>query len=243
MMCHWKFRRVLARAVALAVALVPLTVLCSSAARAQGGATPANLLLFPAYIEGGASTESAKLTRRLVTDALRRSFSRLGIGVIVYDKNLSSIRRAVVEGERMVKEEDALKGPEDDSRKAQKFAEIVGAQEFVMVSVDNYKYDAASRTASFNLSLSRYQTGVDAALATVANPQKGVAPGDVAPARQEGSAVARAADIAADQATASFFPNASAVQQAKPAPKKSAVAKYALPAFVIALGVLYFSTQ
>jgi hypothetical protein len=231
----------LRRVCALAVCAVGLLAATAAGSRAQ---STDNIVLFPAYLGADATSESARSTQKIVTDALRTAFIKVGVGVVVYRKNLPSVQRAVQESERGIKEEDATKGPGDDGRKARALAEVIGAAEYITVFVDDYKYDPATRTASFNLSLSRYASGSDAAIASIANPQRGEAPVDVAPARQEGSAVARAAVVGAEQAVAALFPQATMARDAKPAkPRKTTLERLALPIFVGAIGVLYFSTR
>ena len=204
---------------------------------------PSSVLIFPAYIDGAANNPSAKLTQKLVTDALRKYIGRLNIGTLIYDKNLSSVQRAVQESDRGLKADEAAAGPGDDSAKAKRLAEIIGAPEYILPVVDSYKYDAKTMTATFNLSLTRSSTA-DGPINTVANKQSGTAPADVAPSRQEGSALVRAAEVGAEQGIAQLYPDVKVpigiVTVAKP---KSRVEKYAIPGFLIGLGVLYFSTR
>ena len=211
-------------------------------ARAQT-AVPSSVLIFPAYIDGAANNPSAKLTQKLITDALRKYIGKLNIGSLVYDKNLPSIQRAIQESEKGLKADEAAAGPGDDSAKAKRLAEIIGAPEYILPVVDSYKYDAKSMTATFNLSLTRSST-TEGPINSVANKQTGVAPADVAPSRQEGSAMVRAAEVAAEQGIAQLYPDVKVpvgiVKMVKP---KSKQEKYALPGFLIGLGVLFFSTR
>ena len=165
--------------------------------------SPSNILVFPAVVDGGRS-ESTRLVEDLVTDAVRSQLAKLGISVLVYNKRLPSIQRAI--NENLITEKDADAGPGDDSRKAKRFAENVGATEYLTVFVDGYSYDAASRTAKFNLSVSRYNTESGASLGAFARGQQGLAPADVAKDNQLGSAVARGAEVGADQTALALFP-------------------------------------
>jgi hypothetical protein len=163
---------------------------------------------------GGAGEQSAAVrqVQEAVTDALRKQLSRAGVGVVVYDRRLPSIQRAVSEGGTAgLRAEDAAAGPGDDPRRAQRLADIVGASEYITATIDDYRYDSATRTATFNLSVFRNTTSDAAPLGTAAAPAQGVAPADVSPSRQEGSASARAAETAAEQAVQSLFPRAAAL--------------------------------
>lgn len=214
----WRRRGIHAlAALASACALVP------GLAHAQGGAAPAaiapnSVLLFPVAVnlpdapaadaagKTPALSPVAKQTQDIVTDAIRKQLARSGISVTVYSRRLPSIQRAVTEAS--LRTEDANAGPGDDPRKARKLADIVGATEFITATVDDLKFDVASRTASFNLSVFRNATADGAALGTAAAPGKAVAPADVAGSLQQGSAVAHAADDAAAQAVQGLYPRA-----------------------------------
>jgi hypothetical protein len=124
--------------------------------------------------------------------------------VVVYNLRLPSIQRAVSEG--TIKSDVAAGGPGDDPRVARQLAETAGATEYLTAAIDDYRYDPATRTASFNLSVFRNATGDAAPIDTAAVPGRGVAPADVAASRQEGSAAARAAEAAAEQAVQGLFP-------------------------------------
>ena len=208
--------------------------------------TPSNVLLFPAVVDGD-RTESTKLVEEIVTDAVRNQLSKLGIAAVVYTKRLPSVQRALNESDKILTEKDVESGPGDDNRKAQRFAEVVGASEYVTVFVDGYAFDAGSRTAKFNLSVSRYNTQNGQALGTFAKLQQGVAPADVVKARQEGSALARAAETGGQQAGSALFPQASVVMinharlWARPTTRGND--KNIVTMFGALLGVLYFSTR
>lgn len=167
---------------------------------------PQGVLLFPATVNGTTDAAQIRDARTLVTDALRKYLTRAGVGVTVYSSRLPSIERAV-RTDASVKKEDAESGPGDDELKAQRLAEVVGAVEFIVVNVEDYKFDSATRTATFNLSLVRRATSDRAPLGTAAQGAQGVAPIDVATSRQQGSAVARAAEFGAEQVVEALFPS------------------------------------
>ncbi|WP_395094525.1 hypothetical protein [Armatimonas sp.] len=208
--------------------------------------TPSNVLLFPAIVDGDRS-ESTKLAEEIVTEAVRNQLGKLGIAAVVYTKRLPSVQRALNESDKILTEKDVENGPGDDNRKAQRFAEVVGASEYVTVFVDGYTFDAASRTAKFNLSVSRYNTQNGKAMGTFAKPQQGIAPSDVPKALHESSAMARAAETGGQQAGAALFPQAAALviknQQVKPLGTKRSSDKNIVTIFGALLGVLYFSTR
>lgn len=185
------------------------------AAHAQGmketspvTAPPSNLIMFPPMIEGampdskGMVNKAAKNAQEVITDAIRMRMKMAGVGAFVYSKRLPTVQRAV--NENQIKAEMAA-NPADDERVAQRIAELIGADEYVIVDVPDYKYDEATKTATFTVSLIR--KSVDGTqLGTVAEKAVGTAPADIAPNRQEGSAVARAAETVAQQTVASIFP-------------------------------------
>ncbi len=184
---------------------------------------PRDVLIFPANISGGSGDASAtaqqtptqKQVQDIVTDAFREYLSRADIGVVVYNRRLPSVQRAVAEG---LKAEDAATGPGDDVRKALRFAEVVGAAEYITLDVTNYKYDPATRSATFNVNVFRNSVEDNGApLATIAKPASGIAPADVAPPRQEGSAVARAAAQVAEETFQDLYPQVASLKAAKEA--------------------------
>jgi hypothetical protein len=189
---------------------------------------PRDVLIFPATISGGSGdsataagqTSSQKQAQDIVTNAFREYLSRAEIGVVVYNKRLPSVQRAVAEG---LKAEDAAAGPGDDDRKALRFAQVVGAAEYITLDVTNYKYDPATRTASFNVNVFRNSVEDNGApLATIAKPASGTAPADVAVPRQEGSAVARAAAQVAEETFQDLYPQVASLKAAKEAKANSA---------------------
>jgi len=188
---------------------------------------PGSVLLFPPLITGAdgavldpTKTPQAKETQDIVTDAVRKYLGKGGVGVVTYSNRLPSIQRAVAEGQNL-KAEVAAKGPGDDPRVAQQIASIAGASEYITASVDNYQYDAATHRATFNLSLTRNDAN-GRAIASFAEKAVGEAPGDVAPSFQEGSAIARAAEVVAEQGIRTLYPQSAALLNppAKPASKK-----------------------
>jgi hypothetical protein len=196
---------------------------------------PTSVLLFPAVVtaEGGAvapNSPGVKQTQEIVTEALRKSLEKGGVGVVMYTNQLPSIQRAVQEGGTL-KPEDAAKGPGDDPRLAQKFAEIVGAQEYITVSVDNYQWDPKTRRATFNLSLSR--VGADgASLASAAEKAVGDAPADVPGSRQEGSAVARASEFVAQKSVIAVYPQSAVIFNPPPAAEAKKKKRSRLPIII-----------
>ncbi|MBC7808275.1 MAG: hypothetical protein H7145_19250 [Akkermansiaceae bacterium] len=171
-------------------------------------APPSNIVMFPPMLEGanpdgkGEVNKSARNAQTLITDALKSRLTMAGVGAFVYSRRLPTVQRAVAES--LIKAENAA-NPTDDERVAQRVAEVMGADEYVIVDVPDYKYDAATRTATFTVSLIR--KAVDGTqLGTVAEKAIGVAPEDVAANRQEGSAVARAAETVAEQTVNALFP-------------------------------------
>ena len=192
---------------AAAAALVLTTLMTPAMAqktkKMTGPVMPQGVLLFPAVVNG-ATGATQKEAQEIVTEALRKYLTQAGVGITVYSTRLPSVERAI-KTDTSLKQDDAA-GPGDDTRKAQRLADLVGANEYITVSVDDYKYDATSRTATFNLSVFRNATSDAAPLGTAAQGSQGVAPVDVSASRQQGSAVARAAETAAQQVTDALFP-------------------------------------
>lgn len=211
--------------IAVTVCMATAALLAPGAAQAQdqrvrGGrqakVSPlmnSNVLVFPPVINDAGGAPITTLTKNqrdvmdIVSDAVRHQMVDSGLGTFVYNRRLPSIQRAVNEG---LKAEDASMGPGDSDLKSQQFANITGASEFVNITIDDYKYDAASRTATFNVSLTRTATVDGVKLGTVAEKAIGVAPNDVAGPRQEGSAAARAADVVAEQVVVALYPETKA---------------------------------
>lgn len=236
----------------------------TQAARQQLG-VPTSVLLFPVVIggpeggganapaEGGAAAAANRdepdprnqMLQEVVIDGLRRQLTQRGIGVVVYNRRLPSVQRAVSEG---LKPDEADMGPGDDPRKAQRFADMLGATEYLMVNLEDYQYNAATRTATFNLSVMRNHVGDNAPVATAAQRGQGIAPADVAGPRQEGSAAARAAQVAAEQVVNDLFPRAPVADEpvagaSGPTVRRNSANRFILPAFGIALGLLILSNK
>lgn len=233
-----RMRRWLSGAVAVSAATVAVFAPLS-AANAQGSAPaatvsasqnqplPKDVLLFPAVVTGANGsvapmTPQVKLVQDVVTEAVQQYLRKGGVGAVVYNSRLASVQRAVASGEGL-KPEDATKGPGDDPRLAQKFADILGASEYILVSVDDYSYDPKTRRSTFNLSLIRALAD-GTQLGTFAEKAVGEAPGDVSASRQEGSSVARASQVVAEKGVVGIYPQTAAAiypPPPKPAKKKS----------------------
>lgn len=236
-------RGIALRAAALTATAVATFSLAASPAQAQNKPAPqGSILLFPAVIDGEKG-ESSKLASEIVTDALRSKLRTLGFSVVVYSSRLPSIQRA--REEQQVRKEDA-EGPGDDRRKAQNLADIVGAGEYLSVFVDNYSFNAETRTATFNLNVNRYLASDGSPMGTFNHQQQGVAPADVAQLRREGSSIARAMEVGADQSLGGLYPAIPMMGIAKekrPVRKRGMNERQAGQLFGAALGVLYFSTR
>jgi hypothetical protein len=217
---------------------------------AMAQSAPKDILLFPAAVT---TADGAKMTgkaaaevQEIVTDATREYLRRtLGAGVVVYSKRLPSVQRALAEGGRA----DDLTDPGDNPGKTQRLAEMTGATEYLVLSVSDYKYDTASKKASFSVTAYRNRTQGNVAMATVAKSVSGVSAAGVATSLLEGSAIARAADATVDQVIRTIYPLPPVVVRdpgnMKP-PVPTAVKRkerQAMKVFGAALGVLYFSTR
>lgn len=231
------------RGAPVAAAAALMIPLAARPALAQSKPAPTgSVLIYPAVIEG-VSGESAKVAAEVVTDALRSRLKTLGVGVVIYSGRLSSIQRA--REEQQIKREDAENGPLDDRRKAQRMAEIVGASEYLSVFVDGYKFNASTRTATFNLNVNRYLAADGSPMGSFSKAQQGVAPAGVAPSRQEGSAAARAMEVGAEQSVGELYPVMPILDNAKTAPrrKKASSDRGIVPVFGAAIAALFFSTR
>lgn len=219
------------RGYGLVAALSVSLLTCAAAFGQTPGSVPEepmSVLLFPAQLDpsavdaapgapaaapaAGAASAAApavnprtKMIQDIATEALRKSLAKSGVFVVLYDKRLPSIQRAISE---TTLQPDEVAGPGDDPVRARKLAEIVGATEYIMPAIDSYKYDAATRTATINLSVTRTSVTDGITLGTAAAPGTGVSAADVAAPRQEGAALARSAEVAAEQATQGLFPRA-----------------------------------
>jgi len=166
------------------------------------------VVLFPPILPGtlpdskGEIKKSAKEAQEIITEAIKQRMSSAGVSAYIYSRRMPSVLRAVAENQ--IKPEGAA-NPTDDERIAMRVAELVGADEYVIIDVSDYAYDAKTRTATFSLSLIR--KSVDGTqLGTVAEKAIGNAPDGVAPRLQEGSAVAHASDVIAQQTVDSLYP-------------------------------------
>jgi hypothetical protein len=184
-----------------------------------GVVVPTNVLIFPANVTTGsggqdtsgggtALTPAQRNVQQVVTESFRRYFSHAGIGVVVYSHFLPSVERAVSEG--AIKPDEANAGPNDDGRVALRFANLVGALEYVTIDVTDYKYDAIARTVNFNVSVQRCTTegatDTGTPLALVAKPAIGTATADLPVYRQERAAVDNAARAVADETFQDLYP-------------------------------------
>lgn len=178
-------------------------------AKSPVAAPPSNVLLFPPILPGvdEKASDSAKRNARdaqeIITEAIKTQLTKAGVGAYVYSLRMPSVQRAV--SENLIKAENA-KDPTSDDRLAARVADIVGAEEYVIADVSDFAYDEKSHTATFTLSLIRKATIDGMQLGTVAEKATGVAPDDVSPVRQQGSAVAHAAEVVAEQAVGTLFP-------------------------------------
>ena len=211
-------------------------------------ATPKDVLLFPAAVMSAdgvkATGKAATDVQDIVTDATREYLRRtLGAGVIVYNKRLSSVQRALAEGVSASEFNDVGDSP----GKTQRIADIVNASEYLILSVSDYKYDSATHKASFLITAYRNRTQGNVPIATAAKSVSGVSATGAPTAMLEESAIARAADSAVEQVIHTVYPMPPVVPKmdVKPNMAKSAKQKesQAVKIFGVALGVLYFSTR
>jgi len=203
----------------------PGTAAAQTRGQGMSNTAPRAVLLFPAVMGGdegaapaAAGTSAAAAGTRTgpnasmvqlqeaVTDAVRKNLIRSGVSVTVYNKRLPSIQRAVSETSLPKAQADEGLRDSTDSARAQKLADLVGATSYIIPTIDDYKYDPATRTATFNLSATHIATTGGSSLGVAAEPGKAEAPADVANSLQEGSASARAAEAAAERVVAGLFP-------------------------------------
>ena len=206
---------------------------------------PNSVLLFPPSV-GGDETAAADLTpaqrevQEIVSEALLRYLGKGGVGVVAYNKRLPSIQRARNEG--TIKNDLADNGPGDSASNALRLADLVGANEYISISVDNYKFDPKTRTATYTINAFRNASD-GTPLGTSAQNAVGVAPEDVSPRFQQGSAAARAADTVAEQTVEALYPQSSALLNPPPKKENKSRLKKAkgIKAFLvpIAAGVVY----
>jgi hypothetical protein len=133
---------------------------------------------------------------------------------------------------------------EEDRDAAKKMSVNIGATEFVQVFVDSYKFDAGSRTASFNLNVNRYLSSTGAPVGTVNFKQQGIAAAGTATKLQEAEAVSRAMTVGAEQSVGGLYPASTIVENAKPAKtNKKKGNNWIKPAFILGLLGLYSGTR
>lgn len=227
------------------------TTTAGTAAGAQARAQVGSVLLFPAGFAGdgmaAAAPAAAGAARTLspaqqqlqesLTDAFRRSLSRAGVNVTVYNRRLPSIQRAVTE--TAITADIAAEGLRDtsDTARAQRLADIVGADAYIVPTVSDYRFDAATRAVSFNLDVAYQSTRTGTSLGAAAVPGRAEAPAGVANSLLEGSASARAAEAAVERVVNDLFPRPAAAENGgnKPAaqqrPRRSRTSDFLLPAF------------
>jgi hypothetical protein len=215
---------------------------------ASAQTAPKDILLFPASVTTAddvkATGKAATDVQEIMTDATRGYLRRtLGAGVVVYTKRLPSVQRALAEGGRA----DDLTDPGDNPGKTQKLAEMTGATEYLVLSVTDYKYDAATHKASFAVTAYRNRTLGNVPISTAAKTVSGVSATGAPANMLEESAIARAADSAVEQVIRTVYPAPppAPVTNMKPVTPKTIKAKekQAIRNFGAALGVLFFSTR
>jgi hypothetical protein len=210
-------------------------------ASAQNKPLPSGpVVVFPAVVDGAG--DSAKSVSATVVEALRARLRGIGASVVVYSGKLPSMLRA--REEQMFSKDAVDNGPADDRDVAKKMSVNIGATEFVQVFVDTYKYDAGTRTASFNLNVNRYLASTGAPVGTVNFKQQGIAAGATATKLQEAEAVSRAMAVGAEQSIGGLYPASTIVETAKPAKaSKKKGNNWIKPAFILGLIGLYTSTR
>ena len=134
------------------IAIVGAVAVCQPASAQNKPLPTGPVVVFPAVVDGAG--DSAKSVSAAVVEALRSRLKGIGASVVVYSGKLPSMLRA--REEQMFSKEVVDNGPADDRDAAKKMSVNIGATEFVQVFVDSYKFDAGSRTASFNLNVNRY---------------------------------------------------------------------------------------
>ena len=206
---------------ALLFATVALLPVCTAAAVfaadtpktkavAPVAAPPSNVLLFPPSIPGatpdskGETKKFAVQAQTIIAEAIKNRMTTAGVGAYVYSRRMPSVQRAV--SESLIKAENAANPTgTDDDRIPQRVAELSGADEYVVADVTDFAYDEKTHTATFSLSLIR--KAVDGTpLGTTVEKAVGTAPADVAANLQQGSAVAHAAEVVADQTVNALYP-------------------------------------
>ncbi|MFZ4781183.1 MAG: hypothetical protein ACOYLC_02635 [Armatimonadaceae bacterium] len=222
------------------IAIVGAVAVCQPASAQNKPLPTGPVVVFPAVVDGAG--DSAKSVSAAVVEALRSRLKGIGASVVVYSGKLPSMLRA--REEQMFSKEVVDNGPADDRDAAKKMSVNIGATEFVQVFVDGYKFDAGSRTASFNLNVNRYLSSTGAPVGTVNFKQQGIAAAGTATKLQEAEAVSRAMTVGAEQSVGGLYPASTIVENAKPAKtNKKKGNNWIKPAFILGLLGLYSSTR
>jgi len=222
------------------IAIVGAVAVCQPASAQNKPLPTGPVVVFPAVVDGAG--DSAKSVSAAVVEALRSRLKGIGASVVVYSGKLPSMLRA--REEQMFSKEVVDNGPADDRDAAKKMSVNIGATEFVQVFVDSYKFDAGSRTASFNLNVNRYLSSTGAPVGTVNFKQQGIAAAGTATKLQEAEAVSRAMTVGAEQSVGGLYPASTIMENAKPAKtNKKKGNNWIKPAFILGLLGLYSSTR
>ena len=222
------------------IAIVGAVAVCQPATAQNKPLPTGPVVVFPAVVDGAG--DSAKSVSAAVVEALRSRLKGIGASVVVYSGKLPSMLRA--REEQMFSKEVVDNGPADDRDAAKKMSVNIGATEFVQVFVDSYKFDAGSRTASFNLNVNRYLSSTGAPVGTVNFKQQGIAAAGTATKLQEAEAVSRAMTVGAEQSVGALYPASTIVENAKPAKtNKKKGNDWIKPAFILGLLGLYSGTR
>jgi hypothetical protein len=222
------------------IAIVGVVAVCQPASAQNKPLPTGPVVVFPAVVDGAG--DSAKSVSAAVVEALRSRLKGIGASVVVYSGKLPSMLRA--REEQMFSKEVVDNGPADDRDAAKKMSVNLGATEFVQVFVDSYKFDAGSRTASFNLNVNRYLSSTGAPVGTVNFKQQGIAAAGTATKLQEAEAVSRAMTVGAEQSVGGLYPASTIVENAKPAKtNKKKGNNWIKPAFILGLLGLYSGTR
>ena len=218
------------------IAIVGAVAVCQPASAQNKPLPTGPVVVFPAVVDGAG--DSAKSVSAAVVEALRSRLKGIGASVVVYSGKLPSMLRA--REEQMFSKEVVDNGPADDRDAAKKMSVNIGATEFVQVFVDSYKFDAGSRTASFNLNVNRYLASTGAPVGTVNFKQQGIAAAGTASKLQEAEAVSRAMTVGAEQSIGGLYPASTIVENAKPVKSnKKKGNNWIKPAFILGLLGLY----
>ena len=222
------------------IAIVGAVAVCQPASAQNKPLPTGPVVVFPAVVDGAG--DSAKSVSAAVVEALRSRLKGIGASVVVYSGKLPSMLRA--REEQMVSKEVVDNGPADDRDAAKKMSVNIGATEFVQVFVDSYKFDAGSRTASFNLNVNRYLASTGAPVGTVNFKQQGIAAAGTASKLQEAEAVSRAMTVGAEQSIGGLYPASTIVENAKPVKSnKKKGNNWIKPAFILGLLGLYSGSR